>query len=117
VAAVRPVSSNEVPTTVPTGEAPPLRNTSYPATPVPASVDAVHDTRMLLDDKAVAVTPPGTVGAVVSAGVETLSATESADSLPALSRARTVYEYVCPAVTVKSEPLLVTTAVRRMPSR
>src|SRR6187402_3167808 len=50
------------------GVPPPSRYTRYPATPVPASVDAVQLNAIAVVDCAVAVRPCGMDGAVVSGG-------------------------------------------------
>ena len=60
-----------------------------------ASVAAFHDTFTWLHDDAAAMTFVGTLGAVVSgqAGVEVVLAADCAETLFALSRARTAYVY------------------------
>src|SRR5688572_31877504 len=50
------------------GVVPASRKTRYPAIPVPASVDAVHVNAICVADCAVAVSPCGTVGGVLSTG-------------------------------------------------
>ena len=65
------------------------------------SVDAAQDSVRLFWVTALAARPVGTLGAVVSVGVAfvvTDRADDEADTLPATSRARTVYEYAVEAV-------------------
>ena len=70
----------------------PLRYTLYCFTPEPESVEAVHETLTWLQLTAVALTPVGTVGGVVSAhaGVVTPPAVDCAEVLLELSVAETV---------------------------
>jgi hypothetical protein len=82
------------------------------------SVDALHVRPTLVDVTVGAARFAGAVGGVVSpvAGfVVTDSAAESADTLPAASSARTVYEYVVDAVRPVSENEVVLDVPTWMP--
>src|SRR4051794_21192323 len=95
LASVQAVTAPPTPAT-----ATPPRWTVYPVTPT-LSVDAVHDSDAVVGPVAVAVSPPGALGATVSL-VPPLTATVAAWVLPAWSRARTSYVYPSPAATVAS---------------
>ncbi len=91
----RPVSLNEVPVGVPTWTkfvqpAPAQRSTRYSVTPT-LSVEAVQPRLTWVELTAVALSPVGAVGGVVSgaAGVVAVAIVEYGPRLPAASAART----------------------------
>jgi hypothetical protein len=103
VAAVRPVSAYVAAVGEPTRVCvePWTRYTSYPATPEPASVDAVQVSVAPVWVTADAAGVPGTDGAVVSGGISTVvndTDGDDADTLPATSLARTAYVYAVAGV-------------------
>src|SRR6266511_210913 len=115
VDAERPASVNEVPVAVVTFVEP--RNTSYPVTPT-LSVDALHASDTLDAVVPVTVRFAGALGGVVSPPPPDWVVAETwllaAETLPAASRALTVYVYVVDAerpVSVNEVPVAVATFV------
>jgi hypothetical protein len=83
------------------------------------SVEAVQERLIWVGETAVAVTPVGTEGAMVSGGggVVTDTAADCAEALPAASTAETVKEYVVLAASPVIDTVVLVGEAASVPSR